>query len=135
MKSILIVDDAEADQYFNSHIIEDARPSVTIMKAYNGEEALEIIKKGNKTPDLILLDINMPRMNGHEFLEAYTKLKGNQEIPVVVMLTSSDNEVEMRQTSQYPCVKKFLTKPLTEENVAVLENLVEATLKKVANSL
>jgi len=59
-----------------------------VLQAYDGQEALEVLKDLDTQPDVIFLDINMPRMNGHEFLEEYSKW--DKCSVVIIMLTSSD---------------------------------------------
>ncbi|MEM7618562.1 MAG: response regulator [Pseudomonadota bacterium] len=123
MKTILIIEDNEADQFLGEMTISSVRPDLQILKAMDGKEALEILSEQDIEPDLILLDINMPRMNGHEFLNAFTD-ENSREIPVVVMLTSSDQERDKEQAMAYRCVKDYLLKPIKKENIDRLEELV-----------
>lgn len=128
MKTILIVDDSESDQFYNEVVITTHNQDIKIIKAYDGQEALECI---NKYPDdeidLILLDINMPRMNGHDFLKAYSQ-NGTREIPVVVMLTSSDQDVDKEKAFKHKCVKDYLLKPISEETLKELDALVSRVM-------
>lgn len=124
MKTILIIEDNEADQFLGQAIISSVRPDIEILKASDGQQALEILEEIGKEPDLILLDINMPRMDGHQFLEAFTDHNA-REIPVVVMLTSSDQERDKEQAMAYRCVKDYLLKPIKKENIQKLEKLVD----------
>jgi len=91
--------------------------------ASDGKEAIEILESMPADPDLILLDINMPRMNGHEFLKVFTK-DNTRTIPVVVMLTSSDQKQDKEQAFEYKCVKDYLLKPISEDDVIAIEKLV-----------
>jgi CheY-like chemotaxis protein len=71
-------------------------------------------------PSLILLDINMPAMNGFEFLEAYQSLLTTQKIypsPTVIMFTSSEEENDKEKAMRFPFVKDYLVKPLSPEKV------------------
>lgn len=124
MKTILIIEDNEADQFLGEMIISAARPLVRILKARDGEEALEVLQELDEYPELILLDINMPRMNGLEFLEVFSE-HNKKEIPVVVMLTSSDQEQDKQQAQAYKCVKDYFLKPITKDKVEQLEKLVQ----------
>lgn len=114
MATILIIEDDEADQFTSEAMISLVRPDVNILIAADGREALEILSQEKTGPDLILLDINMPRMNGHEFLEAFCEDKF-QKTPVVVLLTSSDQQRDKERVSQYNCVRDYLLKPMDED--------------------
>lgn len=95
------------------------------MTAQSGQEALDLIA-GNcgKTcdcPQLIFLDINMPVMDGFEFLEAYEKLNISREGTIVVMLTTSQNPRDKEKIKNFK-VADWLIKPLSEEAIqSVLE--------------
>lgn len=122
MNTILIIDDSEPDQFYSEMVLEEVAGEIRLMKAYDGQEALEILAKHEVVPDLILLDINMPRMDGHEFLEAWTE--GNtRDIPVVVMLTSSNQKQDKDRAFAYKCVKDYMVKPITPESVETLKKL------------
>ena len=88
IQRVLVIDDSETDQFICSCVLEEHNSSIEIIKAYDGKEGLEILATLDTPPELILLDINMPRMNGHEFLIEYNSIYDNPA-SVVVMLTSS----------------------------------------------
>lgn len=123
---ILLVDDNPADNEFHKIIINKADVCNHIRVAFDGAMALEYIansaKEGNEEEypkaNLIFLDINMPRVNGFEFLEAYHKLDEQLKSEIViVMLTTSlnpDDEKRARDTNE---VTDFQNKPLTEESL------------------
>lgn len=123
MRSILIVEDNSADQFLSKAIISSKCPDVEIHIAADGQEALEMLN-GGLHADLILLDINMPRMNGHDFLEQFTN-NNEREIPVVVMLTSSDQEEDKSNALSYKCVKDYLLKPIKPETLEKLQQIVK----------
>lgn len=123
MRKILVIEDSEADQFYNQSVIESIYEDIELYQAYDGEEALEILNSGVE-PDIILLDINMPRMNGHEFLDTYYRDTG-KDIPVVIMLTSSDQERDKQKTSHFKCVQDYFLKPLTEDMAKKLPELVK----------
>jgi len=120
LNCILLVDDDSEDNYFHQIVINDMDAANTVQVAQNGLEALEFLTKENQiAPELIFLDINMPKMNGWEFLEAYQKLNANQRAKVVVaMLTTSMNPADQKRAEKFPEIASFNSKPLTEPVLA-----------------
>lgn len=127
MQTILTVDDDENDQFICAYTIRRFNPDIRVLRAMNGAEALEVLK--HTTPDAIILDINMPIMNGFEFLDRYLQ---DFEIhaPVVAMLTSSHHAADRQRALRYDFVKSYFEKPLTPENLRTLENLLRNELGK-----
>ena len=117
---ILLVDDDVEDNYFHQIVINEMNITERIEVALNGVEALNFLKKENQThPDLIFLDINMPKMNGWEFLQAYKEFKADQKAEVVVvMLSTSINPSDKERAEQFPDIIGFNSKPLTEEIIS-----------------
>lgn len=109
---IMSIDDSEADQYLNKIRIKEAEPSAEIRFASDGEQALTILREPDYHPDLVLLDINMPRMDGFEFLEAYADEFNDDHHIVVLMLSSSNQQTDRDRAARYPFVKGFYQKPL-----------------------
>lgn len=122
MNYVMIIDDSKPDQFLSKFIVEQHNSSAEISQAYDGLEALEILDQSKKQPDVIFLDINMPRMNGHEFLEEYSKRSvcGN----VVVMLSSLNQSGDKEKTSAYSCVKAHLIKPLNKTSMDEIDKLL-----------
>jgi CheY-like chemotaxis protein len=118
--SALIVDDSESDQMLAQIAIEEFDSSINILQAYDGEEALEILNSSDEQPDVIFLDINMPGMDGHEFLKTYNEKDDHS--PIVVMLTSSNNKRDKDQCMAFPFVKKYIIKPLILTMLKEIEN-------------
>ena len=115
---ILLVDDCVADNYLHKRILKELDCCKQIMVARDGEEALKVLttKKGDVylSPDLIFLDINMPKMTGWEFLEEYKRLPLTQQAKaVVIMLTTSLNPSDKERADNIDEVSGFLNKPLT----------------------
>jgi CheY-like chemotaxis protein len=123
---ILLVDDDEATNFLNQRIIRKADINADVQVAYNGKEALEFLTNTGQhaaettlpQAGLIFLDINMPGMNGWEFLKAYKELPDEQTRRIkVLMLTTSVNPDEEKKAVDIPEVKGFIHKPLTVEKL------------------
>lgn len=108
---VMLVDDSESDQFICKSLLERHDAELTILQAYDGQEALEILESTENKPEIIFLDINMPRMNGHEFLAEYNKTEYDKSI-VIAMLTSSQQKTDKENSAAYTCVKHYLVKPL-----------------------
>jgi len=99
---VLLVEDNLADIVFTQKAFQKSSMKVNIYSVRDGEEAIEFLhRKGKyesaKRPHLILLDINLPKMSGHEVLEAIKRDNDLKTIPVI-MLTSSDSESDVSQS-------------------------------------
>ena len=120
---ILLIDDDYPTNCFNEMMIEDEGVTEKIKVMQSAAEALDYLSnqgeyKPNGTaypaPDLIFLDINMPAMNGWEFLEQYHKLLPEQKGKIIViMLTASPNPDDEAKGKSIPDLSGFLNKPLT----------------------
>ncbi len=120
LKCVLLVDDNYNDNFFHEREIKKTNDAIVIVEKQTGLDAIEYIKskecQGKMNPDLIFLDINMPIMNGWEFLNEFSLLdKELQEKVIIVMLTTSDNEDDVARARAWSCVADFITKPLTEK--------------------
>lgn len=117
LECILLVDDNNDDNLYHKIVIERMDITKRIEIAMNGIEALAFLRKENQViPELIFLDINMPKMNGWEFLERYKNLNPNQKARItIMMLTTSANPDDMRRAKEIEELTGYQTKPLTTE--------------------
>ena len=110
--SILLVDDDPASNYLAKLLLLEIDPEFDIHVRYHGQEALEYIKAADGeivSPNLIFLDLNMPRMNGKELLREIKTDPGLKNIPVVVYTTSSQKKDREEAISSGAVA--FLSKP------------------------
>lgn len=110
-KKILLIEDDSDDQLFFTMALEETFPEMSCKTVKNGIEGMSALESG-VDPSIIFLDLNMPVMNGYEFLENYTKV--NCTAPVVVLTTSSDPG-DIDKTSMLGA-KGFMTKPVDFES-------------------
>ncbi len=124
-KCILVVDDDQTTVLLTRLFLESM--SVTdVHSSSNGQEAIQFIHEHcndaqveNSCPDIVLLDLNMPVMDGFEFLEVYSRAKSlyNKRISIIV-LTSSDSKRDRDRIEQSNVnVAGYIVKPLTEEKI------------------
>jgi CheY-like chemotaxis protein len=112
----MCIDDSDFELMLNDRVLKRSEVFDEIWQFNDATEALGYLKTAQYQPDVIFLDINMPRLNGFEFLEAATEQLGlGFTSRVVIMLTSSLNPDDRARAEAYPMVKAFLSKPLTEE--------------------
>lgn len=116
----MLIDDNPDDNFFHERVIKKCGAADIVVTRETGKEALEYLmdekQNGGIAPDVIFLDINMPGMNGWEFLEAYNKLDIQYQGRVmIVMLTTSDNTDDKSKATGEFGVSNFRTKPLTKE--------------------
>ncbi|WP_370090205.1 response regulator [Ekhidna sp.] len=111
---ILLVDDDPIFLTLAELAIKKEQTSIEIFKAMNGEEAIEFLK--NQSVDIIFLDLNMPVMNGWEFLDAFPQLKNRGD--QIYILTSSIDPSDQRKADENPYVTSMLEKPLDREKIA-----------------
>jgi CheY-like chemotaxis protein len=110
-RPILVVEDDEVDVMTIRRALAEIRVANTVLAAENGEEALRLLRDGRtEAPCIILLDLNMPVMNGTDFLRAVQHDARLRRIPVVMLTTS--NEPGDRASSAGLGVDGYLTKPV-----------------------
>lgn len=109
----LVVDDNEADRFLNTHLLKKiGYNNDVIAEAADGAQALEILRhRWSGKRCVVLLDINMPVMDGFEFLQQWDHGE-HPNVVRVVMVTSSQDVRDRSRAAEYACVMGFLTKPL-----------------------
>jgi len=127
--SIFLVDDDIDDQEIFVEVLSEINASIHCATAVDGEEALTILKNNlPQVPDYLFLDLNMPRMNGRQFLKTIKTIAILKSIPVVVYSTSSslrDKEELMTLGATYFLTKHTSLNALKEELQHVLFNEFE----------
>ena len=124
--TLMLVDDNEIDQRMYRLIIERSGLVNTLLTFGAADLAIEHLRRpDSQFPDVILLDINMPRMDGFEFLEFATQEFGDEFSTVVVMLTTSLNPLDMERAKKFRAVRKYINKPLASTHLEDIARLLE----------
>lgn len=122
---VLIVDDDPTFHFIHTKLLEVlGLEGSQISKAANGMEALNLFRSENFNPSIILLDLNMPKMDGFEFIKAFSKLNFSKRVPLVVVVSSSDNESD-RSRIRSLGIKHYLTKPVSADALKQILRTVE----------
>lgn len=130
LKKILILDDDEISTYLTKKIAEKSNLVEESQIFHQSEEALSSLRTdiSNQTalPDLIVLDINMPVLDGWDFINEFQKTPNYKPIPIVV-LSSSVYKDDQDKSKTYPEIKGYLIKPLTlAEFESIIRQLFDA---------
>lgn len=123
-KNILLVDDDKIFNFLNEKTITSLGLANEISFASNGQQALELLelyRSGKmKMPDIIFLDLDMPIMNGYEFLEEFAKIElPNKNAITIVVLTSSADPRDLTRTKELG-IKYYYNKPLSRDEIKTL---------------
>lgn len=125
--SCCIIDDDPIFIYGTKRIMKDLDFCDTVIVYNNGQEAYEglreVSEQGKKIPQVIFLDLNMPIMNGWEFLDMFTKLpSNNSETTVIYIISSSVDPRDLERVKSYTLVHNYILKPITPND---LENVLK----------
>ena len=125
-KTVMLIDDNEIDNLINQRMIETAGIAEHIYTHTSAKSAIEFLRNMEQfedvaqhvLPEIIFLDIDMPLMDGLQFLDEFQKLlKETKEKCKIVMLTSSINPQDIDKSKKYQHVKKYLNKPLSQRTL------------------
>ncbi len=121
-KMVMIIDDNEIDRYVGESVIKMHKFAEAVVNVEAAKDALDYLIAHQDQPDLlpqlIFLDINMPEMNGFEFLEEYKHLPDSIKTNcIVMMLTTSLHEEDKQKAETCEYVYRFLNKPLNPEKL------------------
>ncbi len=125
----MLIDDNEIDNLINQKMIEAASVTENIYTHTGAKSAIEFLRNMEKMdmadkvlPDVIFLDIDMPLMDGFQFLDEFEKLSATAKKKCkIVMLTSSINPQDFNRSKKYTNVKLYLNKPLSHESIINLD--------------
>ncbi len=130
--SILLVDDDEINNFISIKLIKKALLNTEIAACLNGKFAIDQLSEIHKNdpeklPDYILLDINMPIMNGWEFLDEFKRLNiTTQDKCKIYIISSSVFSNDINKARSYPLVRDFVSKPLNVEKIVELFKVEDA---------
>ena len=116
----MLIDDNYIDNFVTRKILEVSNFAETIIVVRSATEAIESLRNGTVTPDVIFLDIRMPLMSGFEFLEAYDKLNIDKKNIKIFMLSSSLDPLDIRKSLDNKYITRFIHKPLTQKAIEEL---------------
>ena len=128
-KSVMLIDDNAIDNLINQKMIEACSFSERITCFSGGLSALDFLKNIDKgglsdelIPEIIFLDINMPYLDGFQFLEQFELLSELTKSKIkVLVLTSSLSQADMERAEQHPRILKFVNKPLLEDVLGAMQ--------------
>lgn len=133
---ILLVEDNEGDILLTKEAFEEARFNTQLSVVKDGKAAIDFLCKREKymhavSPDIVLLDVNLPKKNGHEVLNYMKSNDGLKHIPVIMLTTSSSQkDIDLSYSNHVNC---YITKPTEVENfmdvVATIENFWMSVVK------
>ena len=122
ISNLYVIDDDKIYHFLLKNLFKQNGIEVVPTFFVNGSDALDHIKNNTGQdilPDLILLDVNMPIMDGWQFLEEFSKISGGlPKLPTIYMISSSNNEVDINKSKEYDgTVKGYFLKPICKEDL------------------
>jgi len=130
-KEVWLIDDDEAINFISKRLLTETLPEVQVNAFNSAQEACLYLEKAmsglGNLPDLIFLDINMPMLNGWDFVDHLNKLAlqyTNGELPHLVMLTASMNAEDHERASNHDTVSYYCRKPLKREHLEEINHFL-----------
>jgi CheY-like chemotaxis protein len=128
-RAVMLIDDNEIDNLINQKMIEASSITENIYTHTGAKSAIEFLKNMEKMdvadkvlPDVIFLDIDMPLMDGFQFLDEFANLsQATRKKCRIIMLTSSINPQDFNRAKKYENVKLYLNKPLSHESIMKID--------------
>ena len=121
MNSVILIDDQPITNFITRKLLELQEVQITISEFTNPIEALEIVLAQKEQDSLIFLDLNMPLMNGWDFLNA---MQANNVRHEVILLTSSTSKIDIDKAQEFPAVIKYMVKPMNKKKFLELSELI-----------
>lgn len=144
LQSLLVIDDSTTDQYIVQRALKKWGFCGQLFQESDGQAGLDFLNSYREDPSIwrdgfpptvILLDINMPRMGGFEFLEEFQELLNTNEglnSSVIMMFSSSELPADKERALQYSFVKGYISKPLTTDAIqSIVDSLPDSKLENV----
>ncbi len=131
---VSIIDDDIVFQYSTKKRLESSEVVEDIIQFYDGEEAIDYFleNKNNeaKTPDLVFLDLEMPYLDGWQFLDKFTANEFKKELITIYLCSSSNSQSDLDKVEAYPKLQGYLIKPIsTDKFTETLEEEVRKISK------
>jgi CheY-like chemotaxis protein len=112
---IMLIDNNADDNFYHKRVIKKTDDTIEVLVMSSASDALLYLQTENIQPDLILLDINMPGINGWDFMDRYQLISNQLTKPVLIMLTTSENPDDRLKALQSGAIADLMTKPLTAD--------------------
>jgi two-component system, chemotaxis family, chemotaxis protein CheY len=122
---VALVDDDKIYQFTTERMLRRLDETITLLWFKNGKEAIDYLAEHHSNsaelPGVVILDINMPLMNGWEFLDHYQRIQESMSKPIeIYMMSSSIDERDMQRAREYACVTDYVEKPITTDTLRTL---------------
>lgn len=115
-QTCLLIDDNYIDNFVTRKILESGNFARHIIVRQSATEAIDSLREGTISPDVIFLDLRMPSMDGFEFLTEFDKLDiDRKEQTKIFMLSSSLDPVDYKKSAENKYITQFIHKPLTHK--------------------